>query len=306
MRASRLLPAAALVLAALLAPAPASAQADIAGQWNTRQHEDAPERGGGPAMVEFDGLAINQANRMRGLSWSASIWTVPEHQCIPHPADYGNNFSQLQIWKDIDPYSREVVAYHTEMSWMNAVRTIWMDGRERPPAEAMHTWQGFSLGKWEGDMLTVETTHLKPAYIRRNGLARSEKATLREHFIRTGNVLTWITIITDPVYLTEPQIRSRNFLLDPGFQMAQYPCSVDAEVNRPEGEIPHYLPGQNPYVNEYAAKNHLPMEAVLGGAETMYPEFMVKMRSLPNATMPPPTPPATPAAPAGRRTGGQR
>ena len=32
-------------------------------------------------------------------------------------------------------------------------------------------------------MLTVTTTHLKPGYIRRNGLARSEKATLLEHFI---------------------------------------------------------------------------------------------------------------------------
>jgi hypothetical protein len=171
-----------------------------------------------------------------------------------------------------------------------------MDGRARPPAEAMHTWQGFSLGKWEGDMLTVETTHLKPGYVRRDGLARSEKATVREHFIRNGNYLTWITIVTDPVYLTEPYIKSRNFALDPGYQMAQYPCSVDIEVARPEGEIPHYLPGQNPFVSEYAAKNHLPLAATLGGAETMYPEFAQKMKTLPNAAPPPKTPPPAPAA----------
>jgi hypothetical protein len=266
---------------------PARAQADISGQWSARQHEDAPERGGGPAMVEFEGLPINEANRRHGLSWSASIWTVPEHQCIPHPADYGPNFSQLQIWKDADPFSRQVVAYHTEMSWMNPVRTIWMNNRSRPSALALHTWQGFSLGKWEGDMLTVETTHLKPAYIRRNGLARSEKATVREHFIRNGNVLTWVTIVTDPVYLTEPYIKSRNFVLDPGFQMTQYPCSVDVEVVRPEGEIPHYLPGQNPFVNEHAASNHLPLDATLGGAETMYPEFAIKLKTLASAKMPP-------------------
>ena len=183
---------------------------------------------------------------------------------------------------------------------MNPVRTIWMDGRPRPPALAMHTWQGFSLGMWEGDMLTVETTHLKPAYIRRDGLARSEKATVREHFIRNANILTWITIVTDPVYLTEPYIKSRNFVLDPGFQMTQYPCSIDVEVDRPEGQIPHYLPNQNPFVNEHAAKNKLPLEAVLGGAETMYPEFMVKIRTLPSATPPPATTPA-PARTAPRR-----
>jgi hypothetical protein len=57
-------------------------------------------------------------------------------------------------------------------------------------------------------MLTVETTHLKPAYIRRNGLARSEKATVREHFIRNGDILTIVTIVDDPVYLTEPTSRA--------------------------------------------------------------------------------------------------
>src|SRR4029453_8301227 len=278
---------------------PAHAQADIAGQWSARQHEDAPERGGGPAMVEFEGLPINDANRRHGLSWNASIWTVPEHQCIPHPADYGPNFSQLQIWKDIDPFSRQVVAYHTEMSWTNPVRTIWMDNRPRPPALALHPWQGFSLGKWEGDMLTVETTHLKPAYVRRNGLARSEKATVREHFIRNGNVLTWVTIVTDPVYLTEPYIKSRNFVLDQGFQMTQYPCSVDVEVVRPEGQIPHYLPGQNPFINEHAASNHLPLEATLGGAETMYPEFAIRLKTLPSGQKPaaPASAPKTPEKP---------
>jgi hypothetical protein len=279
--------------------APARAQADIAGQWGARTHEDAPERGGGPAMVEFEGLPINEANRAHGLAWSASLWTVPEHQCIPHPADYGPNFSQLAIWKTLDPYTRDVVAFHTEMSWMNPVRTIWMDGRPRPPAHAQHTWQGFSLGRWEGDMLTIETTHLKPGYIRRNGLARSEKATLREHFIRNGDVLTWIQIVNDPVYLTEPYIKSRNFVLNPGFQMTQYACSVDIEVQRPEGEIPHYLPNRNPFTLEHAIKEHLPAETVLGGAETMYPEYQIKLRALPNATVPPPTPPASPAT--GRR-----
>jgi hypothetical protein len=287
---------------------PASAQLDLAGQWGARQHEDAPERGGGPEMNEFEGLPINEANRMRGDSWSASLWTVPEHQCIPHPADYNPNFSQLVMWKTVDPVTKEVTAWHTEFSWMNPQRTIWMDGRPRPPAWAPHTWQGFSLGTWNGDVLTVETTHLKPAYIRRNGLARSEKATLREHFIRNEDVLTIVTIITDPVYLSEPLIRTRNFVLTPGYQMAVYSCSVDVEINRPEGEIPHYLPGTNPFIAESAAKNKLPLAAMRGGPETMYPEFMIKMRTMPSAPMPPPppisnAPPRPAAAPA---TGGAR
>ena len=272
-------------------PPNASAQVDLGGGWAARQHEDAPERGGGPDMGEFQGIPINAANRMRGDSWSASLWTVPEHQCIPHPADYNPNFSTLVMWKDVNPISKEIVAWHTEFSWMNPVRTIWMDGRPHPPAYAAHTWQGFSTGKWEGDMLTVETTHLKTGYIRRNGLPRSEKAVLREHFIRNGDVLTWISIVNDPAYLTEPYIKSRNFYYDPGYQVTLYPCSVDVEVDRPAGEIPHYLPGTNPYLQEFAARFQIPYDATRGGAETMYPEYRQRLK-----TMTPPPPLKKPAA----------
>src|SRR5205814_8388482 len=152
----------------------------------------------------------------------------------------------------------DTIAWHAQMAWMTPTRTIWMDGRPHPPPYAPHTWQGFSTGVWEGDMLTIETTHLKPAYIRRDGLARSEKATLREHFIRVGDVLTWVSIVTDPVYLTEPYIKSRNFYLDPGYQVTVYPCSVDVEVQRPEGDIPHYLPGTNADLDDFAINDRLP------------------------------------------------
>ena len=259
------------------------AQVDLSGSWDTRQHEDALERGGGPEIGEYEGIPINDAARFRADAWSASIWTVPEHQCIPHPADYGPSFSNLRIWKDVDPRTNNVIAWHTQIAWMSPTRAIWMDGRSHPPEYAAHTWQGFSTGVWEGDTLTVTTTNLKPGYIRRNGIARSEKATVVEHFIRNENVLTWITIITDPAYLTEPFIRSRNFVLNAGYQMSPYPCTVEIEVDRPEGAIPHYLPGANSFLAEWAEKHHLPLDAAKGGAETMYPEYMLKLKTLPSA-----------------------
>lgn len=261
-----------VMIAAGLMAANANAQADISGDWNARYHEDTNERFEGPEAGEFEGLPINAAARAHGESWNASLWTVPEHQCIPHPADYAPNFAGARIWKDIDPVTQNIVAYHTMLAWMNPVRTIWMDGRPHPPADALHTWEGFSTGVWDGDMLTVTTTHLKPAYVRRNGIPRSEKATLVEHFYRVGDVLTWISILTDPVYLTEPYIRSRNFVQEPGYQVGLYLCSVDIEVPRPAGEVPAYMPGDNPQLFEYAQKHNMPRAAVRGGAETTYPE----------------------------------
>lgn len=50
-------------------------------------------------------------------------------------------------------------------------------------------------------------------------------------------------------------------------------------AGRAPGKVPHYLPGENPFLSEFANKYHIPLEAVLGGAETMYPEYQQKMKS---------------------------
>ncbi|MBI2149450.1 MAG: hypothetical protein HYU27_02440 [Acidobacteria bacterium] len=267
-----------LLAIALLLGAPAFAQVDPTGEWAPRFHEDQPERIPGPDIGDYLGLPINDAARLRGDSWDASLLTLPEHQCKPHPADYSpRGPANLRIWKEVDRESQQTIAYHTHISWQAPERTIWMDGRAHPPEYAAHTWQGFSTGKWEGDMLTVTTTHLKAGWIRRNGIPRSDRATLTEHWIRHGDNLTLVSIISDPAYLSEPFIRTTNWVLDPRQNIAPYPCEAVVEVDRPKGTVPHHLPGENTFLAEFAAKHNLPAIAARGGAETMYPEFKQKL-----------------------------
>ena len=42
--------------------------------------------------------------------------------------------------------------------------------------------------------------------------------------------------------------------------------------------VPNYLPGKNPFVSEFADKFKIPVAAALGGAETMYPEYQLKLK----------------------------
>jgi hypothetical protein len=262
----------------LLLSAPALAQVDLSGEWAPRYHEDQPERIPGPEIGDYLGLPINDAARLRADSWDASLLTLPENQCRPHPADYSSRGpANLRIWKEMDAATQETIAFHTHIYWMAPERTIYMDGRPHPPEYAAHTWQGFSTGKWEGDALTVSTTHLKEGWIRRNGVPRSEKGTLTEHFIRHGNYLTLVTIVNDPAYLTEPFIRTTDFVLDPTQQIEPYPCESVVEIERPKGTVPHHLPGTNPFLSEFPARHGLPAEAARGGAETMYPEYRLKL-----------------------------
>jgi hypothetical protein len=277
-----------LLVAITLAVSPARAQQtsgggyDLTGEWAPRFHEDQPERIPGPEIGDYLGIPINEAARLHADSWDASILTVPEHQCKPHPSDYSpRGPANLRIWKEIDTPSQQLIAYHTHISWQAPERTIWMDGRSHPPDYAAHTWQGFSTGKWDGDMLTITTTHLKMGWIRRNGIPRSDKATVTEHLVRHGDYLTWIVYIDDPVYLTEPFIRTTNFALDPHQQIAPYPCQIVEEIDRPETVVPHHLPGKNPFLLEFPAMFGVPAEAARGGAETTYPEYQLKLKTMP-------------------------
>ena len=174
----------------------------------------------------------------------------------------------------VDPVSQDVISWHTTLMWMLPHRTIYMDGRPRPSPYAQHTWQGFSTGEWEGDMLKVTTTHLKEGWLRRNGVPRSDKATLVEYFIRHGNYLTLVTVVKDPVYLTEPFVRTSNWVADPGFQLSPFSCIPTVEIERARDEVPHHLPGANRVPDGICrASTACRAQAARGGATTMYPEY---------------------------------
>jgi glyoxylase-like metal-dependent hydrolase (beta-lactamase superfamily II) len=301
-----------LLLAAILAgtASPVFAQIDLTGMWAPIFHEDQVERIPGPDVGDYAGLPVNDALRLRADSWDASLLTLPEHQCKPHPSTYGfRGVGNLRITTEVDEKTQAIVKIHTHIQWQEQKRDIWMDGRPHPPASAAHTWQGFSTGRWEGEVLVVETTHLKAGWIRRNGLAITDQATMTERFIRHGNYLTHVYMIQDPNYLTEPLIKTNGFQLTNNPAMQPYPCYPTVEVPRAKGEVPHHLPGENTFLEEFANKHHRPRAGVRGGAETALPEFMTRgagtrdqgsgatdrgsVRTDPRSPIPDPRPPIT-------------
>jgi hypothetical protein len=269
-----------VVLAAVLfVGRPASAQVvDLSGVWAPLMHEDAPERAAGPEVGDYLGLPINDNMRLRGDSWQASLLTLPEHQCKPHPSTYGfRGVGNLRIWTDVDDATQTLIKINTHIQWMEQKREIWMDGRPRPADYAAHTWQGFSTGTYQGGQLVVTTDHLKAGWIRRNGLALTDKATMQDRFIRHGDTLTHVYIISDPNYLTEPLIKTNGFRMTNQSVVQPYPCESVVEVVRDRGVVPNYLPGQNPYLKEFANRFKLPYEATRGGSETALPEYARKI-----------------------------
>ena len=254
-------------------------QADFAGQWAPIYHEDFPERIPGPELGDYMGIPINDAARLRADSYDADrISVVTQYECRPHGADYSmRGLALMRVDNILDPDSQKLIAIHTRMNFQDMERTIWLDGRAHPPELAPHTFQGFSTGTWDGNMLNVYTTHLKESYLRRNGLPRSDKGTFTEHWIRHGSYLTVTTVITDRAFLTEPLVRSQSWLLDPGQQLGTDICEYVPEIPSAPDYVPNHLPGTNPYLHEVADWYGVPYEATRGGAQTLYPEYKAKM-----------------------------
>lgn len=279
-RSILLLPAWCALSLALLAPS-AFAEKNLAGVWTATYAEDWSDRMPGPELGDYAGLPLNAAGRLRAQSWSTDLVALPEYRCRLHPADYASSSGDIRIQDERDPVSEELVALHLQHSTWQVRRTIWMDGRAHPPAHALHTSMGFSTGEWNGHVLTVTTTHLKEGWLRRNGVPRSDQATVTEHFIRHGDLLSWTVIVDDPVYLEEPLIRNRDFRYSIDTQLTSDPCIPVAEQVGEPGRIPHHLPGQNPDLHLFSERHRLPFEAAMGGAATMYPDYQQVLRTLP-------------------------
>jgi hypothetical protein len=103
-------------------------------------------------------------------------------------------------------------------------RLFHFGGQIAPSTEP--SWQGFSLAEWEyagsgrgpsrGGDLKVTTTHLRPGYLRKNGVPYSGDAVLTEYYDRIAapNGDVWLVVSTevrDPLYLTMPFITSTHF-----------------------------------------------------------------------------------------------
>src|SRR5688572_2510127 len=257
-------------LVLVLSTVPAFAQISFSGVWAEQITEDSYERSGGPPLGDYQGIPLNDAGRMKADSHDHSEWSPPEFQCRPHPGPYQwRALGAVRFSEEIDPVSRELVALHLEYL-RSLERPIYMDGRPHPPDYAPHTWSGFSTGRWDGNTLVVTTTHLKGAYLRRNGASFSDKATMMEYITRHGDYLLVVMIDTDPVWLEEPFIQTTTYRSDRNLQLAFYPCTVSEE--NISTEVPHFLPGQTDHLTSWMSSDWTPPEGARGGKESTYPE----------------------------------
>ena len=110
--------------------------------------------------------------------------------------------------------------------WDN-VRTIHLD-EALASAPSERSPLGFSVGRWEGRTLSVETTAINWPFFDDDGTPQSEAVEVVERFTLSADDtrLHYEAVITDPATLLEPATRSMNWRWVPGEVLQSYNCTL--------------------------------------------------------------------------------
>jgi hypothetical protein len=124
-------------------------------------------------------------------------------------------------YKFIQAAGEIVILYEAFNLW----RQVFMDGRELMK-ELNPTWLGYSVGRWEGDTLVIDTRGFNgKTWLDQAGLPTTDALHITERFRRKdfGHMEMTVTI-DDPKAYTKPWTVTEDPVLQPGTELLEFIC----------------------------------------------------------------------------------
>jgi hypothetical protein len=179
--------------------------------------------GGGPrGAAEAPSFTPAYAARLeeyQNKTRSGEIEDGPSANCVP------NGMPSIMT----QPYPLEIlftpgkvtVVIEAYSQW----RQIFTDGREHPEDPDL-TWNGHSIGRWEGDTLVVDTVGFTTdTSLGNEGMRHSAKMHIVERMrLSAPDVLTIETTVNDAEALTKPWTRTASYGRHRDWTLAEYVC----------------------------------------------------------------------------------
>jgi len=219
----------------ILAPAPRTqdGKPDLSGIWDKGllpQEVPPPGlfSGSGPSQT-FRDLKAALPGDLPMLPWAAQLKATrfgqnskdhPDAHCLPlHP-----------IQLHLHPQPRKIVQTPNLVMILyeanDGRREIFMDGRPLPPGDVQPWWYGYSIGRWEGDSLLVESTGFKDqTWIDEYGTPASDGLRLTERIrrINFGTLEIQVTV-DDSKTFTRPFTFTLQQRLMPDTELIEFVC----------------------------------------------------------------------------------
>lgn len=114
------------------------------------------------------------------------------------------------------------------------VRTIEMGGASAPEDQT-RTDLGYSVGRWEGDVLTIETTHMSGQPVSDGVQPLSLEARVTERYWREpGSMDLQLELeVDDPLFYTETFIVGREYIWAPEEEIQEWVCVDFGDSTQP-------------------------------------------------------------------------
>ena len=213
----------------LTAPAPRTpdGKPDLSGIWTTPSGRWLNNLAADGVEVPFKPWALalfkeRQANNGKGR---------PSERCISHGV---SDFDALPTpTKIIQTPAVTVILFEA----YNHYRQIFTDGRPLP-VEPQPAWLGYSVGKWDGNTLVVDTNGLNDqTWLDDGGYPHSEKLKVTERFARSdfGHMTIQITI-DDPEAYTRPWTVTIPKELMPDTELIEWMCENEKDLSHLVGK----------------------------------------------------------------------
>lgn len=216
------------------APAPrAAAPIDLTGYWVSIVTEDWRFRMLTPRKGDYNSVPLNEAARKVAGTWDPAKDEAAGEQCKSYGAPALMRVpGRLRItWQDdntlrIDTDSgMQTRLFHFgdwkwpggEPAWQGSSAAQWVMARTGRGGALAGQGDGGGATSPRGGSLKVVTTHLRPGYLRKNGVPYSAETVLTEYYDVTSperNGDRWLmvtTVVDDPRYLTVPFVTSTHF-----------------------------------------------------------------------------------------------
>jgi hypothetical protein len=202
----------------------------------------APEPQTGPPVATFGNAGQGFKEGLPFQPWAADLVKQrmadnskdnPDAHCLPMGFLQFHNHPEPR--KIIQTPDVVVIVYEAN----SGLRQIFTDGRALPGKDAEPWWYGYSVGKWEGDTLVVETTgFLDGGWLDVRGSPLTDAAKITERFRRPnyGNLEIEITV-DDPKAYTKPWTVKVTQRIMPDAELIEFIC-IDRDATHYVGATP--------------------------------------------------------------------
>ena len=206
-----------------------AAPIDLTGYWVALVTEDWRWRMVTPPKGDYASVPLNPEGRKVADTWDPAKDEAAGNQCKAYGAAA---IMRVPTRLNIKWENENTLRIDTDAGTQTRLLHF---GQPQPPAGEAG-WQGYSTAEWQvvgggrggrgaaappqGGSLKVVTTHMKPGYLRKNGVPYSGNAVMTEYIDRTMepdglSYLIVTTVVDDPQYLQQPFITSTHYKKQP-------------------------------------------------------------------------------------------